>query len=70
MLRNAEISKALLRISATLVVTSREARSPTAIRHLVEDYAKDFRRLISANQAKLDKHSDPPFAILHESELQ
>ncbi len=70
MLRNAEISKALLRISATLTATSKEASSPTQIRHLAEDYAKDFRRLVAANRAELNKHSDPPFAVLHQDELQ
>ncbi len=70
MLRNAEISQALLRISATLTATSKEASSPTQIRHLAEDYAKDFRRLVVANRAELNKHSDPPFAVLYQDELQ
>ncbi len=70
MLRNAEIAKALLRISATLTATSNEASSPTQIRHLAEDYAKDFRRLVAVNRAELNKHSDPPFAVLHHDELQ
>jgi hypothetical protein len=70
MLRNAEITRALLRISATLTATSKEARSPTQIRHLAEDYARDFRRLVAANRAELDKSSDPPFAVLHQDEIQ
>ena len=70
MLRNAEIAQALLRISATLTATSKEASSPTQIRHLAEEYAKDFRRLVAANRAELNKTSDPRFAVLHQDELQ
>ncbi len=69
MLRNAEIAKALRRISATLTATSKEANSPTQIRHLAEDYAKDFRRLVAVNRVELDKHSDLPFAALCQDEI-
>jgi hypothetical protein len=37
MLRNSEITKALLRIMAMLAATSNEASSPTKIRHLAEE---------------------------------
>jgi hypothetical protein len=63
MLRNAELAKALLRISATLPAASKEASSPIQIRHLAEDYAKDFRRLVTANTAELNKTSELPFAV-------
>jgi hypothetical protein len=69
-LGNGEISKALLRISAMLMATSKEASSPAQIRHLAETYAKDFHQLVTANRAELDKSSDPQFAILHQDELQ
>jgi hypothetical protein len=45
-------------------------RSPTAIRHLAEDHAENFRCLVAANRAELDKHSNPPFAVLYQGELQ
>jgi hypothetical protein len=32
--------------------------------------SQDFRRLVAAHRAELDKHSDPPFAVLHQDELQ
>ncbi len=70
MLRNAEISNVLLRIMATMTATSKSANSPTAVRRMAEEIAKDFRRLVTANRAELDKTSDPPFAILHQGELQ
>ncbi len=70
MLRNAEISNALLRIMATMAATSKSANSPTAVRHLAEEYARDFRRLVAATQAELDKTSDAPFTVLHQDELQ
>ena len=69
-LRNGEISKALLRISAMLMATSKEAGSPTQIRHLAETYAKDFRQLVTANRASMDKDGGPPFPVLHQDKLQ
>jgi hypothetical protein len=45
-------------------------RSPTQIRHLADDYARDFRRLVTVNRAELDKTSDPPLVTLHKDELQ
>jgi hypothetical protein len=56
--------------SVLFPATSKEASSPTQIRHLAEDYAKDFRRLVAADRAELDKASDLPFAVLHQGELQ
>ena len=70
MLRNAEISKALLRISAMLTATAKEASSPTQISHLAETFAKDFRQLVAANRASMDKDGGPPFPVLHQDELQ
>ena len=69
-LRNGEISKALLRISAMLVATSKEAGSPTQIRHLAETYAKDFRQLVTANKASMDRNGGPPFPVLHQKDIQ
>ena len=70
MLRNAEISKALMRIMAMMAATSKNANSPTQIRHLAETYAKDFRQLVTANKASMDKEGGPPFPVLHQDELQ
>jgi len=69
-LRNGEIAKALLRISAMLMATSKEASSPTQIRHVAETYAKDFRQLVTANRASMDKDGGPPFPVLHHDKLQ
>jgi hypothetical protein len=44
-------------------------RSPTAIRHLAEDDAKEFRQLVAVNRAELNKTSDPLFAVLHQDGL-
>src|SRR3712207_5226765 len=70
MLRNSEITKAFLRIMAMLAATSDEASSPTKIRHLAEDFAKDFRQLVTANKASMDKNGGPPFPVLHQEDLQ
>jgi Pyruvate/2-oxoacid:ferredoxin oxidoreductase gamma subunit len=69
-LRNSEITKALLRIMAMLAATSDEASSPTKIRHLAEDFAKEFRQLVTANKASMDENGGPPFPVLHQGDLQ
>jgi len=69
-LRNGEISKALLRISAMLMATSEEASSPTQIRHLADQMAKNFRQLVTAGKATMDKEGGPPFPVLHQDKLQ
>jgi Pyruvate/2-oxoacid:ferredoxin oxidoreductase gamma subunit len=70
MLRNAEVSNALLRIMAVLAATSKSANSPTQIRQLAEEFAKDFRKLVTTNKASLDKEDGLPFPVLHQGELQ
>ncbi len=70
MLRNGEINKALLRIMALLTATSKEAGSPTQIRHLAEDLAKDFRQLVTGNKASMDQDGGPPFPVLYQYDLQ
>jgi hypothetical protein len=45
-------------------------RSPTQTRDQADDYARDFRRLVTVNRAELDKTSDPPLVTLHKDELQ
>jgi len=70
MLRNSEVTKALIRIMAMLTATSKSAGSPTQVRHLAEDFAKDFRQLVTANKASMEKDGGPPFPILHQDELQ
>ena len=52
-----------------LTATCMEASSPTQIRRLAEDYARDSRRHVAANRAELDKTSNPPFAVMHQDEL-
>ena len=66
MLRNSKITKALMRIMAMLTATSKSAGSPTQIRHLAED----FRQLVMANKASMDKDGGPPFPVLDQDELQ
>jgi len=66
-LRNSEITKALLMLMAMLAATSDEASSPTKIRHLAEDFAKDFRQLVTAN---MDKNGGPPFPVIHPKDRQ
>jgi hypothetical protein len=68
-LRNGEISKALLQISAMLMATYKEVSSPTQIRHLAETYAKEFRQLVTADRVNMDEDGGPPFPVLHRNEL-
>ena len=70
MLRNSEITRALMRIMAMMAATSKNANSPTQIRRLADDLAKDFRQFGTANKASMDKEGGPPFAVLHQDELQ
>jgi hypothetical protein len=53
-----------------LMATSEEASSPTQIRHLADQMAKNFRQLVTAGKATMDKEGGPPFPVLHQDKLQ
>jgi hypothetical protein len=65
MLRNEDISEALIGIMAVMMATSKELKSRTALRKWCEDFSKRLQRLIIEAQSQ-----PPPFDVIHVSEKQ
>ena len=69
-LRNHEIYDALMLLQAMFLSTSKEARSPTKIREISDNYAKLLRKRIKQFRAEYEKGNSPFNDVLHTDEIQ
>jgi len=68
-LRNYEIYDALLQLQAMILASSKDARSPTKMREISNEFAKRLRRSVAKFKQTYDRDG-LPFGVINTDELQ